>query len=328
MILRPQCAALPLLLLLLLCLTYMCFQVALFCSAAWLQDYAPYSALHTVLPMYQNRSESHKKPAIVPKIIHQTWKNANVPVRWMTTRAMCRRLYGDFEYRLWTDESLREFLSQHYPWFLSVYDEYPYDIQRVDAARYFVLLHFGGIYLDLDVGCIQNWIRLLQFPMLLPVTKPVGVSNDVMFAAPGHKFLKKVVRELPNWSKVSCGLPFLTVFLSTGPAFLSHQAGIYMKESNLQPQTRDGDILESNIYFLDHSLYASGGDEALFYHIHGSSWHAVDAKVLSFVYNNHLVVMFGILPICLCSVFLYRRLLQFDHVERIAANRRGRTHFL
>lgn len=37
-----------------------------------------------------------------------------------------------------------------YPWFLETFDSYPYPIQRADAIRYFVLHHFGGIYIDLD----------------------------------------------------------------------------------------------------------------------------------------------------------------------------------
>jgi mannosyltransferase OCH1-like enzyme len=40
--------------------------------------------------------------------------------------------------------------GSRYPWFLETFDGYPYPIQRADAIRYFVLHHFGGIYIDLD----------------------------------------------------------------------------------------------------------------------------------------------------------------------------------
>jgi hypothetical protein len=33
---------------------------------------------------------------------------------------------------------------------LKTYDGYRFPVQRVDAVRYFLLLHYGGIYLDLD----------------------------------------------------------------------------------------------------------------------------------------------------------------------------------
>ena len=52
--------------------------------------------------------------------------------------------------QLWTDKKAREFIADEYPWFLETFDGYPYPIQRADAIRYFVLHHFGGIYIDLD----------------------------------------------------------------------------------------------------------------------------------------------------------------------------------
>jgi mannosyltransferase OCH1-like enzyme len=51
--------------------------------------------------------------------------------------------------------------SLRYPWFLETFDGYPYPIQRADAIRYFVLHHFGGIYIDLDdVRIRQTWPTL------------------------------------------------------------------------------------------------------------------------------------------------------------------------
>lgn len=52
--------------------------------------------------------------------------------------------------KLWTDQSARSFIAENYPWFLETFDSYPYAIQRADVIRYFILAHFGGIYIDLD----------------------------------------------------------------------------------------------------------------------------------------------------------------------------------
>jgi len=52
--------------------------------------------------------------------------------------------------QLWTDAGSREFIEAEYPWFLDTFDNYGHNIQRADAIRYFVLVHFGGIYIDLD----------------------------------------------------------------------------------------------------------------------------------------------------------------------------------
>ena len=52
--------------------------------------------------------------------------------------------------QLWTDAKSREFIATEYPWFLATFDNYSQPIQRADAIRYFVLSHYGGIYIDLD----------------------------------------------------------------------------------------------------------------------------------------------------------------------------------
>ena len=40
--------------------------------------------------------------------------------------------------------------AYRYPWFLETWDNYPFNIERADAIRYFVLAHYGGVYIDLD----------------------------------------------------------------------------------------------------------------------------------------------------------------------------------
>lgn len=58
--------------------------------------------------------------------------------------------------QLWSEKSSRDFIETHYPWFLRTYDRYRFPVQRVDAVRYFILMHYGGIYLDLDnVGAFR-----------------------------------------------------------------------------------------------------------------------------------------------------------------------------
>lgn len=81
------------------------------------------------------------------------------------------------EYMLWTDATARQFIAEKYPAFLPTFDGYEYNIQRADAIRYFVLHHFGGVYMDLDMGCRRRIDPLLKgdWDVVLPVTKPVSL---------------------------------------------------------------------------------------------------------------------------------------------------------
>ena len=80
-------------------------------------------------------------PGSVPKIIHQMFKDKELPAKWRDVPAAWASLHppGEFTYMLWTDEELRELIATDYPWLLEIYDSYPYATQRWDASRLAVL---------------------------------------------------------------------------------------------------------------------------------------------------------------------------------------------
>lgn len=183
---------------------------------------------------------------------------------------------------LWTDASAREFIAEHYNWFLDTFDGYTYTIQRADAIRYFILYHFGGVYLDLDVGCERPLDPLLTYPVILPRTIPVGVSNDLMFAEKGHPFMAQTIHNLITFDH-SWVLNYPTVMFSTGPMFLSAQYGLYTSSHPFTPQLPGGDVR-----ILPKALYGKNAkpEEAphtFFAHYYGSSWHADDAAFIGFL---------------------------------------------
>lgn len=180
---------------------------------------------------------------------------------------------------LWTDASSREFIARHYPWFLENFDGYTYPIQRADAIRYFVLHYHGGVYMDLDIGCLRPVDPLLVYPIILPKTIPVGVSNDLMFAEKGHPFLEQTIHNLVTFDH-SWILNYPTVMFSTGPMFLSAQYGLY---TSSHPTTAVQDIR-----ILPKSLYGKNAKKeeaphSFFSHFYGSSWHADDAAFIGFL---------------------------------------------
>ena len=97
-----------------------------------------------------------ERPQVVPKIIHQifhNWRNPGndtLPSDWDTERHSCINATQGWEYRLWTEDDSREFIEEEYPWFLPNYNGYALPVQRIDTLRYFLMRHYGGIYIDLD----------------------------------------------------------------------------------------------------------------------------------------------------------------------------------
>lgn len=128
---------------------------------------------------------------------------------------------------------------------------------------------------------------LLIYPLILPKTIPVGVSNDLMFAEQRHPLLEQTIHNLIDFDN-SWGLNYPTVMFSTGPMFLSAQYGLYIAA---HPYTASQDVR-----ILPKSLYGKNAKEdeaphSFFSHFYGSSWHEDDAAFIGFLGSWGKVLM-------------------------------------
>ncbi|TGO22642.1 hypothetical protein BPAE_0160g00180 [Botrytis paeoniae] len=209
------------------------------------------------------------RPQLIPKIIHQTYINESIPERWKAGQQSCIELHDDYEYKLWTDEASRAFIAAEYPWFLDTFDSYPFPIQRADSIRYFVLAHYGGIYIDLDDGCKRRLDPLLSYPAWLRRTIPTGISNDAMGSVPQHPFFLRVIESLPAYNR-NWGMPYITVMYSTGPLFLSVLWIEYMRT------VTDEAGRVRNLMPDEYNKHAW----SFFNIVKGNSWHGKDAQTI------------------------------------------------
>ncbi|GAA5918848.1 hypothetical protein JCM1841_002770 [Sporobolomyces salmonicolor] len=234
----------------------------------------------------------------IPKIIHATWKTDVLPERWEKVRQGCIDMHPDYEFKLWSDAASRAFIEEYYPWFLSTFDGYQYPIQRADVIRYFVLHRFGGVYMDLDIGCRRKIDPLLYFEVVVPATIPVGVSNDLMFSEKGHPFMNLVINNLITFDH-TYGTNYPTVMFSTGPMFLSAQYGLWPKDA--------AEGVERQVRVLPRRWYGKNADtssmnESYFDHYYGSSWHAEDAGFITFLGKFGIVLMYAGLAIVVIGI--------------------------
>lgn len=221
----------------------------------------------------------------VPRILHQTWKTLNIPEAWREAQQSCIKHHKKtgYEYRLWTDEDSELLIATNYSWFLHTYMSYPYDIQRVDASRYFILHQHGGIYLDLDIFCLASLeaLRGARGGFLAPKTHPIGVSNDLLVSSPRHPFVTRLINNLGYWKQGFFILKYTKVMFSTGPMFVTVQLSIHGNKS-------DADILAPELYGKYSGIKGAQGHQkkALVKHLKGSSWHGNDAWVFLFLDKN------------------------------------------
>lgn len=166
----------------------------------------------------------------IPKIIHQTWKDDNIPSYFRVLTDTWKIHHPTWKYVLWTDEMNRNFIHEKFPSFLNRYDNLTFNIQRADVIRYFILYSFGGVYVDLDFECIKPIIPLLENSSCVLGKEPkehclthsreLIISNAFMACEPGHLFMKDLFEE-SFVEKISKSDVNDFILSSTGPFMIS-----------------------------------------------------------------------------------------------------------
>ena len=220
---------------------------------------------------------------MIPKIIHQTYINESIPKVWAPARKACIDLHPDYEYIMWTDEKSLAFIKKEYPYFLETFLGYKYPIQRADAIRYFVLYHYGGVYIDLDDGCKRRLDPLLSYNAFVRRTVPTGISNDIMGAVPQHPFFLRVIESLQGANR-KWVLPYITIMASTGPLFLSVIWKNWLSEHSSEEIEWPGRV---RVLMPD----AYNKHNWSFFTIYkGDSWHGNDARLIFWMGKNWLLI--------------------------------------
>lgn len=173
-------------------------------------------------------------PDKIPKILHQTWKNKEIPSKFMKWIKTWLVNHPDWEYMLWTDESARNLIQEKYPHLLDTFNGYNEGIRRADSLRYIILHEFGGVYADMDMESlkpIDPWLK--KYPCFVsqePYEHPVLDSNFENLAInaligcrPKHPFMKNMMENLPRFKHM------WNVLDSTGPHFMTLVLNDYMQ---------------------------------------------------------------------------------------------------
>jgi len=238
---------------------------------------------------------------IIPKIIHQTYINRELPEVWKDVPAKWQEKHPDWEYRLWTDEDNRNLINNEFPWFLETYDSYLYNIQRVDSSRYFILLKYGGVYVDLDLEPVENMENFIRgHNAILPKTPNYGLTNAFMASAPNHPFFQKLVSILPSRAQLWRDfMRHLHIIAACGPFALTRLS-------------EDFDIMQ-NVSIVTPQQWGKpgicGGDpdfsSSVMRHLSGESWNDASTTLSKQIFCSP-GALFGLyLQVLFCLSFLY-----------------------
>jgi len=221
---------------------------------------------------------------MIPKIIHQTWKNEKIPDRWKEAVESCKEKNKDYKYILWTDKSMKEFVKKEFPEFYKTYTEYPHNIQRCDSFRFLVLYKYGGFYMDMDVICKKSLNTFRKYDLVLVKSGNYDtLTNSFMGSTRENKFMEycmnKLIQHKDSYSLLG---KHLHIMHTTGPFFINDRAKEFMlskKKDNYYLLSKEEYTGDCNVCNID---TCKGG--VYFGHVKGNSWHSIDSTI----YNGML----------------------------------------
>lgn len=170
-------------------------------------------------------TENKAQKQRIPRIVHQTYKTTQLPLVWKDTPNEWKK--QNITYKFWTDQDNRNLIATEFPWFLETYDSYAAPISRADAARYFIVFKYGGLYADLDIlpkkgrnlESFFTWVDVSDKPMIVAQTYNLGLTNALFGAVPSCSILEEFLYALPSykgwWEHVVP--PHFRVLFTAGP---------------------------------------------------------------------------------------------------------------
>ncbi|XP_045184683.1 uncharacterized protein LOC123542758 [Mercenaria mercenaria] len=221
--------------------------------------------------IYSAQRDIHERLHI-PKRIHQVFffeTSSTLPRKLQKAQQSCIEQHPGYKYTLWNKTMVNALIDREYPDIKDLYNSYGHWVKRADVARYLVLHHHGGWYIDMDIVCKHSVEELSTeaenkgASVVVHTTGPVGFSNDFIGISRRHPFLADVMNAL-RYSKRWYFVPYASVMFSTGPTFLW---GRYLN----YPRKEEFNIIENQDRYL-HIL-------------HGSSWHSVDGVVIWYIFR-------------------------------------------
>lgn len=253
------------------------------------------------------------------KIIHQIWFG-NIPNKKVAKKDFEGLIkYRDswvtnnptWKYICWDLELCKELVNKYYPQHKEMYDNYPYQIQRCDCVRYFILHRYGGLYADMDYCCVRPWDEVVETYnrdiYLVETPNKIGykthISNSLMFSRPNHVFWSKlfIALEQNQTAPIYYGR-HMTIMFTTGPGILNRVFNKYNLRYKLNfypykyfhPFGISTDIIKNSNTL---EIYA--------YHMGNGSWETKDSKIIIFIYIEYKILLYIVLTLIIPSVVYY-----------------------
>ena len=158
-----------------------------------------------------------KKKPLIPLKIHQIWIGSEVPEELISNCIRWQKIHPNWEYKLWVDADLADFhLVNQY-----AFDQAGNYGEKADIWRYEILDRFVGLYVDMDMYCVQPFDFLhycYDFFAGISNVDSIEVNNALIACAPGHPIIQACIK---NISTKKTSHAFQQTIEKTGPLYFT-----------------------------------------------------------------------------------------------------------
>lgn len=174
---------------------------------------------------------------IIPKIIHRIWipfstEKKEIPKLYKKLDSRIKQLHPGWVVMQWNEESINILIDKYYPEFRDTFESYDVPIKKHDAARYLILHHYGGMFIQHGLIINKNLEPLLRGYEAIFAEQSISdntISTGFIASIPNHPIISKIILNLPK-------IKDRHVLQATGPYVISHFAHKYAeanKENNI-----------------------------------------------------------------------------------------------
>lgn len=270
----------------------------------------------------------------IPKIIHQIWYQGenNIPLHLKEYHNTWKTLNPDYHIKVWDHTSIELLVETYNDVIKNTYHSYPLMIQRIDFAKYIILLRYGGIYIDMDVKCLKPLHSLIeknknkQAILSICAYDPVHhflltaiglhfnedlINNGIIMCSPNSEVMSNIVDECISSKDTMLrllGKNIYHIFYTTGPVMMTKA---------IRKVNKDNITILNHQYFEacnlnDLHFKCDVPDYAIGLHIYEGSWISSEEKSLTRMYfflQQYTVIL--VIVMILITLFVYRKKLKF-----------------
>ena len=249
---------------------------------------------------------------MIPLIIHQIWLQGEyfIPEKFKDYYINNKKLHPNWKYYFWDESDILQLLQQKQEW-LDTYYKLQYLVQKVDFARYIILLIYGGVYVDMDAKIIKPLDTLLykykDYDLIVSDFRPnilqslitcgdtnPCINNGIIICKPRSIIMEKLVEYIQN--NPECGnIRELCILNVTGPSMFTNIIKKYQhmeRIKRLPSEYLEPCVLDENDCLITDNTYVV--------HIHSMSWMGRFGNICVFIYRYLYLIL---LVIILCIIY-------------------------